>query len=192
MNKRHLVDSLSLSRIIFGILFACSVFYFRQPRRILICTGPPFSMDKDGEFAQKFKEFYGRKIISGATTSEIISRELNRSLADEAIVDETLPPSSKMEGVDLVTEGVLTLSKAINLLENIKNPALQLGKGPADQICLMLLDSDEINILVGTKINESHHDPSLPVVIEIRRNLVQRLQKVLFEKYMKVVKVEYM
>lgn len=170
----------------------CSVIYFRQPRRTLLCTGPPFNMERDPDFAQKFKTFAGRKIISGATTSEIIARELRRSLVDEAIVDDTLPPSSKMEGVDLVTEGVLTLSKAIKLLETLKNPAFQLGKGPADQICEILLDSDEINILVGTKINESHHDPSLPVVIEIRRNLIQRLQKVLCDKYMKVVKVEYM
>ncbi len=170
----------------------CSVIYFRQPRRTLLCTGPPFSMDKDGEFAQKFKTFTGRKIISGATTSEILARELRRSLVDEAIIDDTLPPSSKMEGVDLVTEGVLTLSKTISILETLKNPAFQLGKGPADQICQILLDSDEINILVGTKINESHHDPSLPVVIEIRRNLIQRLQKVLCDKYLKVVKIEYM
>ena len=42
----------------------CSVIYFRQPRKTLLCTGPPFSMDKDGEFAQKFKTFSGRKIIS--------------------------------------------------------------------------------------------------------------------------------
>ena len=113
-------------------------------------------------------------------------------MIDETIIDDTLPPSSKMEGVDLVTEGVLTLSKTINILETLKNPAFQLGKGPADQICQILLDSDEINILVGTKINESHHDPSLPVVIEIRRNLIQRLQKVLCDKYLKVVKIEYM
>lgn len=170
----------------------CSVIYFRKPRRTLICTGPPFNMEKDNEFAQKFKEFSGRKIISGATTSEIISRELKRALVDEAIIDDTLPPSSKMEGVDLVTEGVLTLNKTINILDKSKNPTLQLGKGPADQICQILLESDEINILVGTKINESHHDPSLPVVIEIRRNLIQRLQKILCDKYMKVVKIEYM
>jgi polyphosphate kinase len=54
------------------------------------------------------------------------------------------------------------------------------------------LDSDEIYVLVGTRINENHHDPTLPVEIEIRKHLIQRLTKVLSEKFMKVVTIDYM
>ncbi|MDR0364454.1 MAG: serine/threonine-protein phosphatase [Bacteroidales bacterium] len=169
----------------------CGVIYFRQPRKTLLCTGPPFNMEKDNEFAMILRHFEGRKIISGATTTEIISRELHRKVVDETITDPTLPPSSKMEGVDLVTEGVLTLSKVIYLLNNMTSTK-QLGKGPADQIVNLFLDSDEIYVLVGTKINESHHDPTLPVEIEIRKNLIRRLTHVLSEKYMKVVIIKYM
>ncbi|MDL2239980.1 serine/threonine-protein phosphatase, partial [Bacteroidales bacterium OttesenSCG-928-L14] len=171
----------------------CGVIYFREPRKTMLCTGPPFSTEKDYEFAQILKNFVGRKIISGATTTEIIGRELHREVTNEAIIDPTLPPSSKMEGIDLVTEGVLTLSKVIYML-NAANAEekIQLGKGPADQICKVLLESDVIYILVGTKINESHHDPSLPVEIEIRRNLIRRLTNTLSEKYMKVVHIRYM
>jgi len=104
-----------------------------------------------------------------------------------------LPPSSKMEGIDLVTEGVLTLSKVTYLLNTLNiNSNTQFGKGPADKLCQLLLDSDEIYVLVGTKINENHHDPTLPVEIEIRKNLIQRLTRVLAEKFMKVVIIEYM
>ena len=171
----------------------CGVIYFRKPRKTIICTGPPFNLAQDNEFAMILKNFQGKKIISGATTTEIISRELNREVIDETIVDPTLPPSSKMEEVDLVTEGVLTLSKVIHLLNNIKvNSNIQFGKGPADQVCKILLESDEIYILVGTKINESHHDPTLPVEIEIRRNLIRRLTEVLSEKFMKVIIIKYM
>jgi len=93
----------------------------------------------------------------------------------------------------MVTEGVLTLSKVTYMLNTLNiNSNTQFGKGPADQICQMLLDSDEIYILVGTKINESHHDPNLPVEIEIRKNLIRRLTKVLSEKFMKVVIIKYM
>ncbi|MDR2003920.1 MAG: SpoIIE family protein phosphatase [Prevotella sp.] len=171
----------------------CGVIYFREPRKTMLCTGPPFSMEKDNEFAHILKNFEGKKIISGATTTEIISRELYLPIVDEEIIDHTLPPSSKMEGIDLVTEGVLTLSKVIYMLNtsNIEEK-IQFGKGPADQICKILLESDEIYILVGTKINESHHDPSLPVEIEIRRNLIRRLTNTLSEKYMKVVHIRYM
>ena len=171
----------------------CGVVYFRQPRKAIVCTGPPFNPEKDHEFASILKNFKGKKIVSGATTTEIIARELGRKVTNEERIDPTLPPSSKMTGIDLVTEGVLTLSKATYLLNNINlNATIQLGKGPADQICKMLLDSDEIFVLVGTKINETHHDPTLPVEIEIRKHLIQRLTKVLSEKFMKVVNVQYM
>jgi len=172
---------------------SCGVVYFRQARTIILCTGPPFSPEKDREFATILKNFDGKKVISGATTTEIISRELGRIVTDEGITDPTLPPSSKMDGVDLVTEGVLTLSKVTHLLNNFNtNAHAQLGKGPADQICKLLLDSDEIYILVGTKINENRHDPNLPVEIEIRKNLIRRLTHVLSEKFMKVVIIKYM
>ena len=171
----------------------CGVVYFRRARKAILCTGPPFNPNKDNEFANILKNFNGKKIISGATTSEIISRELGRTVIDEERTDYSLPPSSKMKGMDLVTEGVLTLSKATYLLETITlNSSVQFGKGPADQICKFLLDTDEIYILVGTRINEDHHDPTLPVEIEIRKHLIQRLARLLSEKFMKVVTIEYM
>jgi hypothetical protein len=171
----------------------CGVIYFRQARKTIICTGPPFTPEKDNEFATILKKFDGKKIISGATTTEIIARELGRTVTDEVVTDTTLPPSSKMSGIDIVTEGVLTLSKVTYLLNTLNITSnTQFGKGPADQVCKLLLDSDEIYILVGTKINENHHDPNLPVEIEIRKNLIQRLTKVLSEKFMKVVIIKYM
>jgi hypothetical protein len=171
----------------------CGVVYFRQPRKTILCTGPPFNPEKDNEFTAILNNFVGKKIISGATTTEIVSRELGQPVTNEERLDPALPPSSKMKGIDLVTEGVLTLSKVTHLLNTIQpNSNMQFGKGPADQICQMFLDTDEIYILVGTKINENHHDPSLPVEIEIRKHLIQRLTKVLTEKFMKVVNVTYM
>ena len=171
----------------------CGVVYFRQARKAILCTGPPFNPDKDNEFASILENFNGRKIVSGATTTDIISRELGRTVTNEERIDLTLPPSSKMQGVDLITEGVLTLSKVTHMLNTLPiNSNTQFGKGPADQICQLLLDTDEIYVLVGTKINETNHDPSLPVEIEIRKHLIQRLTKVLSEKFMKVVTIEYM
>ncbi|MDR2970586.1 MAG: SpoIIE family protein phosphatase [Bacteroidales bacterium] len=171
----------------------CGVVYFRQARKAILCTGPPFDPEKDNEFATILKNFEGKKIVSGATTTEIVSRELKRPVKDEERFDPMLPPSSKMEGIDLVTEGVLTLSKVTYLLNTLSiNSNFQFGRGPADQVCKLLLDTDEIYVLVGTKINEDHHNPNSPVEIEIRKHLIQRLTKVLTEKFMKVVVIEYM
>jgi len=171
----------------------CGVVYFREARKAILCTGPPYNPEKDKEFAAILNNFNGKKIISGATTTEIIARELGRTVTDEERIDLTLPPSSKMQGVDLITEGVLTLSKVTHILNTFPiNSNTQFGKGPADQICKLLLDTDEIYILVGTKINETNHDPTLSVEIELRKHLIQRLTKVLSEKFMKVVTIEYM
>ena len=171
----------------------CSVVYFRQPRKAILCTGPPFNPDSDNEFANILKNFDGKKIISGATTTDIIARELGRNVANEERFDPALPPGSKMMGVDLVTEGVLTLSKVTHLLNQFQpNANIQYGKGPADQICKILIETDEIYILVGTKINENYHDPNLQIEVELRKHLIQRLTKVLSEKFMKVVKTQYM
>jgi serine/threonine protein phosphatase PrpC len=171
---------------------SCAVVYFREPRRTMICSGPPLNPDKDAEFADKLRSFAGKKVVSGATTTEIISRELNRKVVDEPVVDHTLPPMSKMDGIDLVTEGVLTLSKVIYLLANVITPNYQYGKGPADTMCQLLLESDEIHILVGTKINADNIDLSQPIEVEIRKNIIQRLAKILMDKYMKVVFMEFM
>ena len=172
---------------------SCGVVYFRRARKAILCTGPPFNPEKDKEFATILENFNGKKIISGATTTEIIARELGRTVTNEERIDLTLPPSSKMEGIDLITEGVLTLSKVTYMLNTLQtNSGTQFGKGPADRICKLLLKTDDIYILVGTKINETNHDPSLPVEIEIRKHLIQRLTKVLSEKFMKLVTIKYM
>ncbi|HNY62255.1 MAG TPA: SpoIIE family protein phosphatase [Bacteroidales bacterium] len=171
---------------------SCAVVYFREPRKMMLCTGPPMEPEKDPEFAQKLLTFSGKKVISGATTTEIIARESGRTVVDEPIMDHTLPPTSKMIGIDLITEGVLTLSKVVYLLSNQYKPGYRFGKGPADRLAELLLESDEIHILVGTKINEYNIDYSQPVEFEIRKNLIQRLTKVLMDQYMKVVYMEFM
>ena len=130
--------------------------------------------------------------MSGATTAEIFSKHLGVEIVDDyENMDSTLPPMSKMKGLDLVTEGVLTLNKVITLLSNATGN-YNFGNGPADKIAESLLNSDEIHLLVGTKINPAHHEPDLPVEIALRKSVIKRLVEVLEKKYMKEVIVEYL
>lgn len=170
---------------------SCASIYFREPRKLLISTGPPFETSRDIELALSVHQFEGKKIICGATTAEIIARELGREIIDEfEFHDPDLPPVSKMDGVDLITEGILTLSKAYNILHDYDNNTT-FGKGPADRIVKLLLESDEINIIIGTKINIAHQDPTLPVELEIRRTVVKRVARILEEKFLKEVSLKY-
>lgn len=170
---------------------SCAVIYFREPRKLLICSGPPYDNENDGKLAGIVNEFNGRKILSGGTTGDIVARELNVKIKDTfEFHDPDLPPVSYMEGIDLLTEGILTLSKVSKIL-NEYNPNYIPGKGPADQIVRLLLESDEIRIIIGTRINIAHQDPNLPVELEIRRTVLKRIARKLEEKFLKEVIVEY-
>ncbi len=82
---------------------ACVV-YFREPRSLIICTGPPFDKQNDKVYAQRLKDFQGKKILCGATTADIFARELHQTITDTfEFVDPDLPPVSYMPGVDLIT-----------------------------------------------------------------------------------------
>lgn len=170
---------------------SCAVIYFREPRRLLLVTGPPYEQEKDAELAKMVSSFPGKKIICGGTTSEIVSRELQQKITDSIeFVDPELPPTSSMEGVDLITEGILTLSKVFKILNEYTN-STSLGKGPADQIVRLLRESDIITLVVGTRINIAHQDPNLPVELEIRRTVVRRIARALEEKFLKEVEVKF-
>ncbi|HLN55547.1 MAG TPA: SpoIIE family protein phosphatase [Bacteroidales bacterium] len=170
---------------------SCAVIYFREPRKLLLCTGPPYEKEKDRELASKVKEYKGKVILSGGTTADIIARELNRKIVDELIFeDPDLPPESFIDGIDLVTEGILTLQKVNEILKSYNN-SIKLAKGPADKIVRLLMESDEIHFIIGTRINIAHQDPTLPVDLEIRRTVVKRIARLLEEKWLKKVTFEY-
>ncbi|MBK7029462.1 MAG: SpoIIE family protein phosphatase [Bacteroidales bacterium] len=170
---------------------SCVVIYFRDPRKLLICTGPPYEEVNDVILSEAVKSFEGKKILCGATTGDIISRELNLPIIDSFEFDDPdLPPVSFMEGIDLITEGILTLGKVAQILKDYSQK-YKLNKGPADQIVRLLLESDEIHFIIGTRINIAHQDPSLPVELEIRRTVVKRIARLLEEKFLKEVKTRF-
>ena len=170
----------------------CAVLYLRQPRRILVCSGPPFKEQKDEILADMVARYPGTKLICGGTTAQIVSRELGRPVSVVLRRDPAgLPPTSTMEGVDLVTEGVLTLNRVKSLLERTAPGAEVKEKGTDGVVARMLLDHDVVEFVVGTRINPLHQDPNLPVELELRRNLVKRLGDLLEKKYRKEVRIQY-
>lgn len=169
----------------------CGAVYFREARRLLIVSGPPIHPEDDNELAAKFDDFEGKKIICGGTTANIIARELKKNIhVSLKVVDFTIPPSATMDGADLITEGIVTLGKVVEYLEQDARPE-NLPENAATMILRYLLDSDMIDFLVGTKINEAHQDPTMPVELEIRRNIIKRLGALLEEKLLKQVSIQF-
>jgi hypothetical protein len=170
---------------------SCAVLYLRRPRRLLIATGPPIDADRDGEIAEAFDGFPGKRIVAGGTTANLIARELGRSVTVNLRErDPDIPPTSNMEGADLVTEGTMTMSRVAELLESDEPRGFDRING-ATRIVDALLDSDEIHFLVGTKINEAHQNPSVPMELEIRRNLMKRICRSLEERYLKRTQIRF-
>lgn len=166
-----------------------AVFSFRRPRPLLVLSGPPFARERDGEFAHLLDSFNGRKAICGGTTAEIVARELGREITtDLETCAMKVPPSARMDGIDLVTEGILTLTRVAHLLEQQLQPV---RSDAAAQLLGLLGKSDTIDFVVGTRINEAHQDPSHPVDLEIRRAIIKRISRVLEERHLKDVRIRY-
>ena len=169
----------------------CGTIYYRRPRRLLVITGPPFSKERDGELAELVQTFDGRKAICGGTTASIVSRLLGRPVTmDLKNLDPEIPPPAVMEGVDLVTEGTVTLAKVAEILER-GNPSEAVRKNPATDLVSLMLQSDIVEFIVGTRINEAHQDPNIPVELDLRRNIVRNISVLLETRYLKEARLQF-
>jgi hypothetical protein len=168
----------------------CGVVYFRHPRRLLVITGPPFHSKRDPELSETLAGFPGRKVICGGTTANICSRLLNRPVRTSLTRrDPELPPGAQMDGVDLITEGTMTLARVADMLESGTRESWP--DNPAGDLVSLMLQSDIVEFLVGTRINEAHQDPNVPVALDLRRNIVRRITALLEARHLRECRVRF-
>lgn len=167
--------------------------YIRPRKPLIIFTGPPLDRESDRLHVDRLLHFEGRKIICGGTTGNIVAGFLNETVEmDLSTMRKELPPIGMLSCIDLVTEGILTLSKAT---EYIKQSNCDLSRIPVDNngaylLAREMLQADSILFLVGQRINEFYQNPLLPKNISIRRNLIEDLVQFL-RSHQKEVLVEY-
>lgn len=152
----------------------------RHPVNLVV--GPPESKDQDTRMMNLFFSKEGTKIVCGGTTSNVVSRYLHRPvLASLDYPDPEVPPISQIEGVDLVTEGVITLSKVLAYAEDFLDlaklaPQWAVKKDGASLIARELFENaTDINFFVGRAINPAHQNPNLPITFGIKQQLIQNL-----------------
>jgi hypothetical protein len=94
--------------------------------------------------------------------------------------------------VDLVTEGIITLSRALELIRAAGGDPMRLPRDRNGAVLLAeeILGADLLYLLVGQRINEFYQSPLLPKSISIRRSLVEELAQYL-RSINKEVIVEY-
>jgi len=88
-----------------------------------------------------------------------------------------------MEGVDLITEGTMTLARVAEMLEH--GVQEHWPENAARDLMALMLQSDIVEFVVGTRINEAHQDPNVPVELDLRRNIIRRIVSLLESKYLK-------
>ncbi len=167
----------------------------REPMNILF--GPPRNPDDCDRMMSLFFSKEGKHIVCGGTTSSIAAKYLHKPLkASLNFVKSDVPPTAEIEGVDLVTEGVITINKVIEyakdtLDENELYSVWSVGRDGASMICRMLFEeATDINFYVGRAVNPSHQNPDLPINFNIKMNLVEELSACL-KQMGKRIKVSY-
>lgn len=167
----------------------------REPMNILF--GPPQNRDDADRMMSLFFSKEGKHIICGGTTSSIAAKYLRKPLKASLNFERSdIPPTAELEGVDLVTEGVITVNRVVEyakdyLEENKLYEQWSFKRDGASLISRLLFEeATDINFYVGRAINPAHQNPDLPINFSIKMNLVEELSKSL-KKMGKRIKVSY-
>lgn len=167
----------------------------REPMNILF--GPPRNRDDCDRMMSLFFSKEGKHIICGGTTSSIASKYLGKPIKASLNFERSdVPPIAEIEGVDLVTEGVITINKVIEYAKDALDKSelyekWSFQRDGASLICRLLFEeATDINFYVGRAVNPAHQNPDLPITFNIKMNLVEELSECL-KKMGKRIKVSY-
>lgn len=156
----------------------------REPMNLLF--GPPRNRDDCDRMMSLFFSKEGKHIVCGGTTSSIAARYLGKPLRASLNFERSdVPPIAEIEGVDLVTEGVITINKVLEYARDALGgnelcEQWSLNKDGANRICRLLFEeATDINFFVGRAVNPAHQNPDLPITFNIKMNLVEQLSQCL-------------
>lgn len=157
-----------------------------RPKVATLFSGPPSCKEQDEKVVEKLMETPGKKIVCGGTAANIVARILETKVTTSFdIIDPKVPPIGHIKGIDLVTEGVLTIQSALEKLEMIKqsnNIEFLYHQDGASLLARMLFeDCTHIHMIVGRAINPAHQNPDFPQALSIKLNILYHLEKVLTE-----------
>ena len=169
----------------------------RKRMQVNLMIGPPANREDVHKMHSLFFSKEGKHIVCGGTTSTLAAEFLKKPvIANLDYLDPEVPPTATIEGVDLVTEGVITVSKVLTyakdyLDENQQYSQWGYKKDGASQIARMLFEeATDIQFFVGMAVNPAHQNPDLPITFNIKMRLIEELSECL-KKMGKKIKVSY-
>jgi len=149
-----------------------------------VLTGPPADTNVDKAVVTRFAQRPGFLAVCGGTTAKIVARYLgNKPLdVDLSTMKSDVPPLARIEGVDLTTEGILTLTKTNDLLHSgADKETVKFQMDGASALVRLCLDVDHIHFIVGMSVNPAHQNPELPEQLGMKlaavREIAEELRK---------------
>ena len=165
----------------------------RKARKLTALVGPPRESEKDRSAVKKLAGAAGVKVVCGGSTSLMVSRILEKEIAGDLDSDcSTVPPGGIIEGIDLVTEGAITIYYALqHLKKGCRLRDLENARDGASRLATALLRADEVHFMVGLAINQAVHYPGFPVSCVIKNQTVRDIAEILSSLGKKVT-IEYL
>lgn len=204
------ISALALTR---QLLAACDSLYMQQPgddttvvgikarkpMPVYIMVGPPVKPEDDEKVVQELMSCTGKRVVCGGTTSQIVSKITGEELQiDLTYYNAAVPPTGTIKGIDLVTEGVITLGKTYEIIQQFQSSSsiteiqkLDKKDGATKLAHMLLEDSTEVRFLVGRAMNPAHQNPDLPLSLSLKLRLVEDIADCLRKAGKRVVIEHY-
>ncbi|MCU6733055.1 SpoIIE family protein phosphatase [Diplocloster agilis] len=188
----------SASRLTAMLSKACDDLYLQKPgddttvcvtrviprRLVSIFTGPPEDPDDDRKLMEQFMSEAGCKVVCGGTSANIAAKYLDKPVVTQIQnTSSDVPPMAEIEGMDLVTEGIITMNKALKLLRQYVRDevdvdfflALDEDNGAARLAKILIEECTELKLFVGKAVNQAY-DATMD--LDLRMNLIGQLKSV--------------
>lgn len=167
---------------------SCAVVSLRKPQSLLLCSCPPQSDAENTKMLDIISNFEGKRVICGYHLAKLIS-SLNGTeiVRSHQSADPDVQPLWYMDGVDLITESLVTLNKIYSLLQT--NAPQDEGEGAAYEVYRLLLESDTITILMG--MSRGNGGEYMVDEYELRRKAMGYIAGILEKRYLKEVNIIY-
>lgn len=171
--------------------------YMRTREQVNLSIGPPANLEDNEKMMSLFFSKGGKHIVCGGTTSRIAAEYLGKPLVlspDRS--DDDIPAAGSIEGVDLVTEGILTINRVLDyakdyLEDNETYSQWCFQRDGASTLARMLFEeATDINFFVGRAANPAHQDPDLNISFDIKMRLIRDLADCL-KQMGKTIRINY-
>jgi serine/threonine protein phosphatase PrpC len=204
---RNIVSTeMSAEELVTEVLELCNRLYAGKPgddatvvvvkarfgKYLTALVGPPVNPEQDKEAVRRLWERKGTKVVCGGTSAQMVARILGKKLkVDLTSMARGVPPIAEIEGIDLTTEGMLTLAETKNIMARGGSSRVLKDKNDgASRLAAALMEADNVHFIVGRAINPAHQSPDIPVTLAMKHQIVESIIDLLRQKG-KEVTAEY-